>query len=87
MPLNPETAETAMDDYKDQVLEGEALERAIEAAKIKAQYMKRTEGTILCCMCGVSIKPNRAGRCMSCLRQEIDITAGIGKELVLGPYR
>ena len=45
--------------------------------------MKRTEGTILCCMCGVTIAPNRAGRCMSCLRQEVDITDGIGKELEL----
>lgn len=42
-----------------------------------------TESTILCCKCGISMTPNAANTCLSCLRNEVDITADIPKSLSL----
>lgn len=39
--------------------------------------------SILCCMCGSSIKPNPASMCVQCLRNEVDITEGIPQEVVM----
>jgi len=39
-----------------------------------------TEGSILCCLCGIVIPPNPAAMCASCIRTQVDITEGIPKE-------
>ncbi|KAI8122802.1 hypothetical protein FF38_01790 [Lucilia cuprina] len=39
--------------------------------------------TIKCCECGVSIQPNSHNMCLTCLREHIDITAGICKQVEL----
>ncbi|KAG0550125.1 hypothetical protein BDA96_01G312600 [Sorghum bicolor] len=36
-----------------------------------------TAGTVLCCMCGVSMQPNPANMCARCLRSRVDITEGV----------
>lgn len=36
-----------------------------------------TAGTVLCCMCGVSMQPNPANMCARCLRARVDITEGV----------
>ncbi|POV98671.1 hypothetical protein PSTT_14243 [Puccinia striiformis] len=40
-------------------------------------------GYVLCADCGTEIEPNSAGRCVSCLRNTIDITAEIPKQNTL----
>ncbi|KCV70029.1 nonsense-mediated mRNA decay protein 3 [Fonticula alba] len=42
-----------------------------------------TQQRILCCNCGVAIPPNPANMCVDCIRNEIDITEGISKQLVI----
>ncbi|XP_013103076.2 60S ribosomal export protein NMD3 [Stomoxys calcitrans] len=39
--------------------------------------------TILCCECGAKIEPNTHNMCTNCLRDHIDITEGISKEVEL----
>lgn len=39
--------------------------------------------TIKCCECGVSIQSNSHNMCLTCLREHIDITAGICKQIEL----
>ncbi|MBA0739380.1 hypothetical protein Gogos_012658 [Gossypium gossypioides] len=34
----------------------------------------QTRGTVLCCKCGISMAPNPANMCVTCLRSEVDIT-------------
>lgn len=41
----------------------------------------------LCCLCGVSIPPNPANMCVTCLRTQVDITEGITKEAILHQCR
>lgn len=36
---------------------------------------------ILCCMCGTQIEPNPANMCVACLRNQVDITEGIPKQV------
>jgi len=38
---------------------------------------------ILCCMCGVQIQSNPANMCLNCLKQQVDITEGIQKEVII----
>ncbi|KAJ3129816.1 hypothetical protein HK098_008050 [Nowakowskiella sp. JEL0407] len=40
----------------------------------------RTEQRILCAACGTAIAPNPANMCISCIRNEVDITEGIPKQ-------
>ena len=47
----------------------------------------RTQGTVLCCLCGVSIPPNAANMCVNCLRTQVDLTDGIGKQVILHQCR
>ena len=42
----------------------------------EAPMPQRTMGTVLCCLCGLSIAPNAANMCVTCLRSQVDITAG-----------
>ncbi len=42
----------------------------------------RSETTsILCCLCGSNIEYNAAAMCIACLRQQVDITEGISRDL------
>jgi nonsense-mediated mRNA decay protein 3 len=43
--------------------------------------------TVLCCMCGVSITPNAANTCATCLASTADITRGISTEATLHQCR
>uniref|UniRef100_A0A2P2I6L6 60S ribosomal export protein NMD3 n=1 Tax=Hirondellea gigas TaxID=1518452 RepID=A0A2P2I6L6_9CRUS len=38
---------------------------------------------ILCCLCGIQIKPNAANMCINCLQGEVDITEGISKQITI----
>uniref|UniRef100_A0A8C4ZB72 60S ribosomal export protein NMD3 n=1 Tax=Gadus morhua TaxID=8049 RepID=A0A8C4ZB72_GADMO len=40
-----------------------------------------SEGSILCCTCGVPIPPNPANMCVACLRTTVDISEGIPKSV------
>ena len=40
-----------------------------------------TVGRILCCSCGIPIEPNPTNTCVTCLRQETNITVGIPRQL------
>ncbi|KAI8057684.1 NMD3 family-domain-containing protein [Syncephalis plumigaleata] len=39
--------------------------------------------TILCCSCGTAIPPNPANMCVDCIRNEVDITEGIPKQVTI----
>ena len=39
--------------------------------------------TILCCLCGTRIQSNPANMCINCLKSQVDITAGITKQLTV----
>ena len=39
--------------------------------------------TILCCLCGTRIQSNPANMCLNCLKSQVDITAGITKQLTV----
>lgn len=41
----------------------------------------RTMPNILCCMCGIPIPANPANMCVNCIRNQVDITDGIPKQL------
>ncbi|KAL1917102.1 uncharacterized protein VTP21DRAFT_5300 [Calcarisporiella thermophila] len=41
------------------------------------------EQLILCCQCGTPIPPNPANMCVNCIRNEVDITEGIPKQLTI----
>ncbi|DAZ94201.1 TPA: hypothetical protein N0F65_000428 [Lagenidium giganteum] len=43
--------------------------------------------TILCCMCAAPIKANAANMCVSCLKNQVDITEGIPKESIIHQCR
>mmetsp|Transcript_27509 Transcript_27509/g.33650 ORF Transcript_27509/g.33650 Transcript_27509/m.33650 type:complete len:566 (-) Transcript_27509:493-2190(-) len=38
---------------------------------------------VVCCVCGVSMKPNQANTCAACLQNQYDITEGVSKNGVL----
>mmetsp|Transcript_16199 Transcript_16199/g.30605 ORF Transcript_16199/g.30605 Transcript_16199/m.30605 type:complete len:528 (-) Transcript_16199:165-1748(-) len=40
-------------------------------------------GGILCCNCGVKIEPNQLNMCLPCLKNKVDITLGIGKQVTI----
>lgn len=42
-----------------------------------------TVGMVLCPMCGVSMRPNPANICVTCLRAEVDITEGLQKHVTI----
>jgi len=42
---------------------------------------QQTAPTILCCMCGIQIISNPSNMCVSCIRNQVDITEGIPKQL------
>lgn len=48
-----------------------------------AAFPTRTMPKVLCCLCGVDIDPNPANMCVNCLRNQVDITEGIPKQIVL----
>ena len=39
--------------------------------------------TVLCCLCGVGMRPNPSGMCVECVRTQVDITEGISKQCVV----
>ena len=39
--------------------------------------------TILCCLCGTRIQSNPANMCLHCLKSQVDITAGVTKQLTV----
>jgi len=39
--------------------------------------------SILCCLCGVRIQSNAGNMCINCLKQKVDITEGISKQLTI----
>ena len=43
--------------------------------------------TLLCCMCGVEIKQNPTNMCVACLREHVDITEGIPRQLTIHSCR
>jgi len=43
--------------------------------------------TVLCCLCSVEIQQNPANMCVSCLRQNVDITEGINRQLTIHSCR
>lgn len=45
-------------------------------------YSRRdnSESTILCCLCGSSIRPNPTSMCFNCLQSQVDITQDFSKE-------
>ncbi|MBA0614600.1 hypothetical protein Godav_014875 [Gossypium davidsonii] len=43
----------------------------------------QTRGTVLCCKCGISMAPNPANMCVTCLRSEVDITEGLRKHVTI----
>ena len=47
----------------------------------------RTLPTILCCVCGTPILSNAANMCVPCLRNQVDITAGMPKQCILHQCR
>ena len=40
-------------------------------------FPQQTVNTILCCLCGKTIKINSAAMCGACIASEVDITEGI----------
>nr|PIL96620.1 NMD3 family protein [Toxoplasma gondii COUG] len=42
-----------------------------------------TYAAVLCCICGCSIPPSPRSICLSCLAQQVDITEGISRSIVL----
>jgi len=45
--------------------------------------LQGTVGRILCCQCGVPIEPNPTNTCVTCLKSQVDITAGIPRQSVV----
>ncbi|KAK9012567.1 hypothetical protein V6N11_040612 [Hibiscus sabdariffa] len=43
----------------------------------------QTQGTVLCCKCGILMTPNPANMCVTCLRSEVDITEGLRKHVTI----
>ncbi|KAL0921985.1 hypothetical protein M5K25_005941 [Dendrobium thyrsiflorum] len=43
----------------------------------------QTLGSVLCCICGVSMPPNPANMCVRCLRSRVDITEGLPRHASL----
>lgn len=39
--------------------------------------------TVLCCMCGASITSNPSNMCTNCLKNQVDITEGVSKQLTV----
>ncbi|TMW47044.1 hypothetical protein DOY81_007879 [Sarcophaga bullata] len=52
-------------------------------SKSNVEDMTIKVNTIKCCECGVPIEPNSHNMCLTCLREDIDITAGICKQVEL----
>ncbi|KAL2892226.1 60S ribosomal export protein NMD3 [Bienertia sinuspersici] len=46
-------------------------------------HVHQTIGTVLCCKCGITMKPNAANMCVKCLRSEVDITEGLLKNVTI----
>jgi nonsense-mediated mRNA decay protein 3 len=42
-----------------------------------------TQGHVLCCLCGISIPPNPSNMCVNCIRNQVDITEGIQKQVTV----
>ena len=45
--------------------------------------VSHTVGRVLCPVCGVSMAPNPANMCVSCLRTQVDITEGLQKNVTI----
>lgn len=46
-------------------------------------FDSRTLPNILCCMCGIPIPSNPANMCVNCIRNQVDISDGIPKQLMI----
>lgn len=44
---------------------------------------QHTYGHVLCCLCGASIMPNPSNMCVNCIRSQVDITAGLQKQVTV----
>lgn len=47
------------------------------------EWVAGGQALILCCMCGVSIPHNPANMCANCVKNKVDISAGITKEAII----
>ncbi|KAI3708065.1 hypothetical protein L2E82_37097 [Cichorium intybus] len=45
--------------------------------------VQQTAGSVLCCTCGIPMAPNAANMCATCLRSQVDITAGFQRHLTI----
>lgn len=43
--------------------------------------------SILCCNCGITIEQNPSNMCISCIRDNVDITAEIAKKMTIHTCR
>ncbi|KAK1321814.1 hypothetical protein QJS10_CPA03g02577 [Acorus calamus] len=60
------------------------MDMAGEEMVVGGMFMpQQTVGSVLCCMCGVSMQPNAANMCVRCLRSQSDITEGLEKHVIL----
>jgi nonsense-mediated mRNA decay protein 3 len=48
---------------------------------VQATSLPSSGHTVLCCQCGVSMPANQANMCLNCIRNQVDITEGIPKQL------
>jgi len=46
-------------------------------------FDKVTPSIMLCCLCGCEISANPANMCVTCIRSQVDITDGIGKQITI----
>ncbi|XP_077295001.1 60S ribosomal export protein NMD3 [Arctopsyche grandis] len=54
-----------------------------EVLQLEEPAAPPTTNKILCCECGVLIEPNPSNMCVACLRNHVDITEGIPKQITL----
>ena len=47
------------------------------------QMEQTHQHSVLCCQCGISIMPSPASMCVNCIRNEVDITEGIPKQITV----
>lgn len=45
--------------------------------------VQQTVGRVLCCICGISMPPNAANMCVNCIRNQVDITEGLQKNVTI----
>ena len=59
------------------------MKRSIEEPLSERAAQQKRAAQMLCCECGMLMKPNMANTCVDCIRARVDITAGIPKSQLL----